>query len=171
MRFDGAIMVGVAGGTLDRVALGRAAEEAAARSADLLVCHVRERREPSPLQVRPARSSARRQLIASAARAGIGPDDREILVGAVLRELAVRLTPAQWRELCGWLPWDVCSLAGTRLARRLPPREDLVTAVVAGTGLPRPATVGALRTVLEELARIVPVRTIPARFACDVPGL
>jgi nucleotide-binding universal stress UspA family protein len=48
MRSDGAIMVGVAGGTLDRVVLDWAAEEAVARNADLLVCHVRERREPSP---------------------------------------------------------------------------------------------------------------------------
>lgn len=48
MRFDGAIMVGVAGGTLDRIVLGWAAEEAAARNADLLVCHVREQREPRP---------------------------------------------------------------------------------------------------------------------------
>ena len=48
MRSDGAIMVGVAGGTFDRIALGWAAEEAMARHADLLVCHVRERREPSP---------------------------------------------------------------------------------------------------------------------------
>jgi nucleotide-binding universal stress UspA family protein len=48
MRSDGAIMVGVVGGALDRVVLGWAAEEAVARHADLLVCHVRERREPSP---------------------------------------------------------------------------------------------------------------------------
>jgi nucleotide-binding universal stress UspA family protein len=48
MRLDGAIMVGVAGGALDRTVLGWAAEEAAARNAGLLVCHVRERREPSP---------------------------------------------------------------------------------------------------------------------------
>ena len=47
MRSDGAIMVGVVGGTLDRIVLGWAAEEAVARHADLLVCHVRER-EPSP---------------------------------------------------------------------------------------------------------------------------
>ena len=47
MRSDGAIMVGVDGGTLDRIVLGWAAEEAVARHADLLVCHVRERREPS----------------------------------------------------------------------------------------------------------------------------
>ena len=47
MRSDGAIMVGVAGGTLDRVVLGWAAQEAVARNADLLVCHVRERGEPS----------------------------------------------------------------------------------------------------------------------------
>jgi nucleotide-binding universal stress UspA family protein len=42
MRSDGAIMVGVAGGTLDRVVLSWAAEEAVARQAELLVCHVRE---------------------------------------------------------------------------------------------------------------------------------
>jgi nucleotide-binding universal stress UspA family protein len=47
MRSDGAIMVGVVGGALDRIVLGWAAEEAVARHADLLVCHVRERREPS----------------------------------------------------------------------------------------------------------------------------
>jgi nucleotide-binding universal stress UspA family protein len=48
MRSDGAIMVGVVGGALDRIVLGWAAEEAVARHADLLVCHVRERREPGP---------------------------------------------------------------------------------------------------------------------------
>jgi nucleotide-binding universal stress UspA family protein len=40
-------MVGVAGGTLDRIVLGWAAEEAVARNADLLVCHVREPGEPN----------------------------------------------------------------------------------------------------------------------------
>jgi nucleotide-binding universal stress UspA family protein len=48
MRSDGAIMVGVVGGALDRIVLDWAAEEAVARRADLLVCHVRERRQPSP---------------------------------------------------------------------------------------------------------------------------
>jgi nucleotide-binding universal stress UspA family protein len=48
MRSDGAIMVGVAGGSLDRIVLSWAAEDAVSRNADLLVCHVREQREPSP---------------------------------------------------------------------------------------------------------------------------
>ena len=48
MRSNGEIMVGVAGGTLDRIVLGWAAEEAVARHADLLVCHVRQGQEPSP---------------------------------------------------------------------------------------------------------------------------
>jgi nucleotide-binding universal stress UspA family protein len=48
MRSDGAIMVGVDCGAVDRLVLGWAAEEAVARNADLLVCHVRERSEPSP---------------------------------------------------------------------------------------------------------------------------
>jgi hypothetical protein len=122
-------------------------------------------------QVLIARSSARRRLTASAARAGIDPDEREVLVGSVLGELAIRLTPAQWRELCGWLPWDVRSLAGARHASRLAPREDLVTAVAADTGLPRPVTVVAVRTVLAELGRILPARTIPARLTCGSPGL
>jgi hypothetical protein len=65
-----------------------------------------------------ARSSARRRLTASAARAGVEADEREVLVGSVLGELAIRLTPEQWREVCGWLPWDVCSLAGARHASR-----------------------------------------------------
>ena len=42
MRSDAAIMVGVSGGTLDPIVLGWATEEAVARDADLLVCHVRE---------------------------------------------------------------------------------------------------------------------------------
>lgn len=123
--------------------------------------------EQAPL----SRSSARRRLTAAAARAGIDAGKREELVGAVLRELAVRVTPAQWRELCGWLPWDVCSLAGAPHAGRLAPRADLVTAVGAETGLSRPVTVLAVRTVLAELCRIVPARTVPARLATDVPGL
>jgi hypothetical protein len=122
-------------------------------------------------QARIARSSARRRLTVAAARAGIDADGREELVGAVLRELAVRVTPEQWRELCGWLPWDVCSLAGTRHATRVAPREDLVAAVAADTGLPRPVTVVAVRTVLAELCRIVPARTVPARLASGVPGV
>ena len=67
MRFDGAIMVGVAGGTLDRIVLGWAAEEAAARNADLLVCHVREeheRRAPYVGTVEPA--GAAEQLVREA---------------------------------------------------------------------------------------------------------
>jgi nucleotide-binding universal stress UspA family protein len=48
MRSDGAIMVGVTGGSLDQLVLGWAAEEALARQAGLRVCHVRERREPWP---------------------------------------------------------------------------------------------------------------------------
>lgn len=47
MRFDGAVMVGIAGGDLDRVLLGWAAEEAVIRHTNLLVCHVRDRREPA----------------------------------------------------------------------------------------------------------------------------
>ena len=47
MRSNGEIMVGVAGGTLDRIVLGWAAEEAAARHAGLLVCHVRQGQEPT----------------------------------------------------------------------------------------------------------------------------
>jgi nucleotide-binding universal stress UspA family protein len=43
MRSDGAIIVGVADGTLDRIVLGWAAEEAMARRAKLVVCHVRQR--------------------------------------------------------------------------------------------------------------------------------
>jgi hypothetical protein len=123
------------------------------------------------LQVLPARSSAHRRLIASAARAGIDRDEREMVVGAVLCELAIRLTPAQWRELCGWLPWDVCSLAGARHAGRVAPSEDLVNAVAADTCLPRPVAVVAVRAVLAELGRTLPARTIPARLTCGVPGL
>ena len=122
-------------------------------------------------QAQITRSSARRRLTAAAARAGVDPDDREDLIGAVLSELAVRLTPAQWRELCGWLPWDVRSLAGARHASRVAPREDLVAAVAADTALPRPVTVVAVRTVLAELSRILPASTIPARLATGVPGL
>ena len=48
MRYDGAIMVGVVGGRFDRTVLGWAAEEAVARHADLLVCHVQEQGEPGP---------------------------------------------------------------------------------------------------------------------------
>jgi len=57
MRSDAAIMVGVSGGTLDPIVLGWAAEEAVARDADLLVCHVRERGEPSPGGPDPAGSA------------------------------------------------------------------------------------------------------------------
>ena len=117
------------------------------------------------------RSSARRRLTGAAARACLGAGQRAELVGAVLHELAVRLTPAQWRELCGWLPWDVCSLAGARHAGRVPPREDMVTAVAAAVGLPRPVTVVAVRVVLSELGRVLPPETIPARLTCGVPGL
>ncbi|HEY6748796.1 MAG TPA: universal stress protein [Mycobacteriales bacterium] len=46
MRFNGAVMVGIGGGTPDRVLLGWAADEAAARAAHLVVCHIRERGEP-----------------------------------------------------------------------------------------------------------------------------
>jgi hypothetical protein len=122
-------------------------------------------------QAQITRSSARRRLTAAAARAGVGPDDREDLIGAVLSELAVRLTPVQWRELCGWLPWDVRSLAGARHASRVAPREDLVAAVAADTAVPRPVTVVAVRAALAELSRILPARTIPARLATGVPGL
>lgn len=122
-------------------------------------------------QTRTTCSSARRRLTAAAGRAGVDADEREELVGAVLSELAVRLTPAQWRELCGWLPWDVRSLAGARHADRVAPREDLVAAVAADTALPRPVTVVAVRTVLAELSRILPASTIPARLATGVPGL
>jgi hypothetical protein len=60
MRSDGAIMIGVTGGSLDRIVLGWAAEEAVARHADLLVCPVRERQESSPRrdgQLEPAGSA------------------------------------------------------------------------------------------------------------------
>lgn len=117
------------------------------------------------------RSSARRRLTAAAARGGIVPDECEALVGAVLSGLAVRSTPAQWRAVCDWLPWDVRLLAGARHAGRVAPREDLVTAVAADTGLPRAVTVVAVRTVLAELGHVLPARTISARLTCGVPGL
>jgi hypothetical protein len=122
-------------------------------------------------QVWTTRSSARRRLTAAAARAGVDVDAREQLVGALLRELAVRLTPAQWCEVCDSLPWDVRSLAGARPAGRVAPRHDLAAAVAGELGLPRPVTVVAVRTVLAELGRILPARTIPARLVCGVPGL
>jgi nucleotide-binding universal stress UspA family protein len=43
MRFDGAVVVGIGDGELDQVLLRWAGEEASARAAELLVCHVRER--------------------------------------------------------------------------------------------------------------------------------
>jgi hypothetical protein len=122
-------------------------------------------------QVRLARSSARRRLTAAAARTGVDADEREEFVGALLRELAVRLTPTQWCEVCDWLPWDVRLLAGARHPSRVAPRDDLAAAVAADTGLPRPVTVVAVRTLLAELSRILPARTIPARLVCGVPGL
>jgi nucleotide-binding universal stress UspA family protein len=67
MRFDGAIMVGVAGGTLDRVVLRWAAEEATARNADLLVCHVREQREPRPRYAGKLPTGSAEQLVREAA--------------------------------------------------------------------------------------------------------
>jgi nucleotide-binding universal stress UspA family protein len=117
------------------------------------------------------RSSTLRRLTAAAARAGIDADEREKLVGVVLAELAVRVTPTQWCELCGWLPWDVRFLAGPRHAGRSAPREDLVAAVAVATGLPRPVTVVAVRMVVGELGRIVPASTVPARLASGAPGL
>lgn len=62
MRSDGAIMVGVVGGSLDRIVLGWAAEEAVARHADLLVCHVRER-EPSPARADELESAGSAELL------------------------------------------------------------------------------------------------------------
>jgi hypothetical protein len=61
--------------------------------------------------------------------------------------------------------------AGARHASRLSPSEDLVTAVAADTGLPRPVTVVAVRAVLAELGRILPARTIPPGLTRGVPGL
>lgn len=86
MRSDGAIMVGVVGDAFDRIVLGWAAEEAVARNADLLVCHVRERREPSPragelepagsaeLLVREAASTARTWFPDLAIATSVGHD-------------------------------------------------------------------------------------------------
>jgi nucleotide-binding universal stress UspA family protein len=86
MRSDGAIMVGVDGGAVDRLVLGWAAEEAVARNADLLVCPVRERSEPSPgagelepagsaeLLVRDAANTARTSFPALAVATAVGQD-------------------------------------------------------------------------------------------------
>ncbi len=117
------------------------------------------------------RSSAHRRLLAATACAGVEVDKRDALVGAVLRELGVRMTPVEWRELCGWLPWDVRSLAGARHADRVAPREDLVTAVATASRLPRLDAVVAVHAVLAELGRILPPQVIPARLAVGVPGL
>jgi nucleotide-binding universal stress UspA family protein len=86
MRSDGAIMVGVDGGAVDRLVLGWAAEEAVARNADLLVCPVRERSEPSPgagelepagsaeLLVRDAANTARTSFPDLAVATAVGQD-------------------------------------------------------------------------------------------------
>jgi hypothetical protein len=116
-------------------------------------------------------SCARRRLVAAAARAGVDVPMRDQLVGAVLDELATRMTLAQWRELCGWLPWEARVLAGARPAARGGPRDDLVAGVVTSTGLPRPVAVVAVRSVLAEIVRIVPPRAIPPRLMGGVPGV
>lgn len=67
MRSDAAIMVGVLGGTVDRMVLGWAAEEAVARHAGLLVCHVRERGEPSPRTGEPEPAGSAELLVREAA--------------------------------------------------------------------------------------------------------
>jgi nucleotide-binding universal stress UspA family protein len=90
MRSDGAIMVGVAGGTLDRIVLGWAAEEAVACHAQLVVCHVRDRsrldgREPvgsAALVVQDAADTARTWFPDLPVAASVG-DDR--VVSALLR--------------------------------------------------------------------------------------
>jgi hypothetical protein len=43
--------------------------------------------------------------------------------------------------------------------------------VAAAAGLPRPVAVVALRTVLAELARILPPAVLPPRLTTAVPGL
>jgi hypothetical protein len=118
-----------------------------------------------------SRSSALRRLHAAAARAGIRPDERDRLVATVMVGLGARMTETQWRQACGWLPWDVRSLAGTRRAALVAPRDDLCGAVAAATGLPRPVAVVAVRTVLAELARILPPAALPPRLTSGVPGL
>jgi hypothetical protein len=121
-------------------------------------------------QVR-CRSSALRRLYAAAARAGVRPEERDCLLAAVLTGLAVRMPEAQWRRVCGSLPWDVRSLAGTPQVRLIAPSDDLNGAVAATTGLPRPVAVVAVRTVLMELARMLPPAALPPRLTVGVPGL
>lgn len=90
MRSDGAIMVGVADGSFDRIVLGWAAEEAAARHADLVVCHVRQRsrvdgREPAgtaALVVQDAADTARAWFPDLPVTTAVG-DDR--VVSALVR--------------------------------------------------------------------------------------
>lgn len=118
-----------------------------------------------------SRSSALRRLRAAAARAGIRPEERDDLLAAVLAGLAARMTAAQWQEACGWLPWDVRSLAGARQLRLIAPTDDLSGAVATTTGLPRAVAVVAVRTVLAELARMLPRAAFPPLLAAGVPGL
>jgi hypothetical protein len=116
-------------------------------------------------------SPALRRLLAAADRTGLDPATGNELVGAVLRELGLRMTPDQWRELSGWLPWDVRSLAGARHAERGAPRADLTVAVAVTTDLSRPVAAVVVRAVLVELCRTVPAGTIPAGLTAGVPGL
>ncbi len=116
-----------------------------------------------------SRSSALRRLHAAAARAGIRPDEREDLLAAVLAELAARMTAAQWREACRWLPWDVRSLAGCRHCALVGARDGPSGAVAATTGLPRPVAAVAVRSVVTELARILPPAALPPRLTAGVP--
>ena len=85
--------------------------------------------------------------------------------------LAARMTDTQWRQACGWLPWDVRSRVGTRHPALVAPKDDLSGAVAAATGLPRPVAVVVVRTVLAELARILPPAALPPRLTAGVPGL
>jgi hypothetical protein len=117
------------------------------------------------------RSSALTRLLAAAGRAGLDAEECPAVVGAVLHELAVRMSADQWYELCCWLPTDVRSLAGARAARPVARREDLVAAVAGAAGLPRPVSAVAVRTVLGELVCIVPPPAVPARLCAGVPGL
>jgi hypothetical protein len=116
-------------------------------------------------------SSALRRLHAAEERAGIRREDRDCVLAAVLAALAARMSPAQWQETCGCLPWDVRSLADTLPTGAARPRGDLSSQVAAQTGLPRAVAIVAARTVLMELTRVLAPATLPPRLTVGVPGL
>jgi hypothetical protein len=101
-------------------------------------------------------SPALRRLLEAADCGGVVPERRAAAVAAVLSAVATWLGREEWRRISLHLPQDVRAFGRRRPHHSTEAGTDVVTAVADELRVPAPVAVQTVRSVADELARMVP---------------